>query len=106
MPSLTIVTPKGNVFPVPMDINLGDRKNAQPYLEEHLLNFTKGILSRIPMGQDEKDFVQRYDADLIERLGNTRSLTKGNFADTVLSPDLDVVVLVYSSDKKNQNIEK
>lgn len=28
MPAFTIVTPKGNYFPVPLDVNLGDRHSA------------------------------------------------------------------------------
>ena len=40
------MTPGGNYFPVPFDINLGDSLAAEKYLEEHLLNFTKGILRR------------------------------------------------------------
>ena len=44
-PSITIVTPKNNYFPIPDSINLGDRNSAQKYLEEHMLNFTKGLLA-------------------------------------------------------------
>lgn len=52
LPAMTVVTPKGNYFPVPMDINLGDSKIVDKYIEEHLRNFTKGIL---PMPTLDKD---------------------------------------------------
>jgi hypothetical protein len=44
-PAITIVTPKGNYFPIPETVNFGDRNFAQKYLEEHMLNFTKGLLA-------------------------------------------------------------
>ncbi len=104
MPAFTILTPKGNYFPIPIDVNLGDRKFAQTYMEEHLLNFTKGILPHPELEPSEKEYLKRHDIYLLERLGNTRSLHKGNFAETVLSKDFDVAVLVYTSDSKSPHI--
>ena len=99
VPAITIVTPKGNYFPIPETVNLGDRNLAQKYLEEHMLNFTKGLLAPPQLDDIDKDLLARRDSEILERLTNTRNLNSKNFQDSALSENLDVVVFVYTSDR-------
>ena len=43
-PALSVVTPNGRYYPVPESVSLGNPDTAYHIMEEHLLNFTKGIL--------------------------------------------------------------
>ena len=76
LPSLNIVTPKGNYFPIPEHVNLGDRETAKLYIEEHLLNFTKGLLEMPELNVQDHEYQNRRDFDALDRLANTRTLTK------------------------------
>lgn len=79
VPSITVVTPKGNYFPIPETVNLGDRTFAQKYIEEHMLNFTKGLLAPPQLNPAESDLLARRDTEIQERLTNTRNLNSKNF---------------------------
>lgn len=105
-PAITIVTPKGNYFPIPETVNFGDRNFAQKYLEEHMLNFTKGLLAPPQLSPVDQDLIARRDSEILERLTNTRNLNSKNFKDSALSQDLDVVVFVYTSDKNHESFKR
>jgi hypothetical protein len=99
---MTIVTPGGNFFPIPMDVNLGDNRIAEKYIEEHLLNFTKGILKSSALDVEADEKYEQRDFDLLEKFSNTRALTRHNFRDNAVESELDVVVFVHTSEKNHQ----
>lgn len=70
MPAFVVLTPKGNYFPIGMDVRLGDEKTIDNMINEHLLNFTKGILP-MPDRQESVE-LQNRDYEIYEKLGNTR----------------------------------
>jgi hypothetical protein len=105
-PSLSIITPKGNYFPVPYEIKLGDRVIAEKYLEDHLLNFTKGLLKLPDLSESVEDYFSRHDGEVLDRLPNVRALSKTNFQSTVSSSDLDIVAFVYTSDNKHHTFDQ
>ena len=100
-PSMTVVTPKGSFYPVSIDVQLTDK-----IIEEHLLNFTKGILPKPQIDESSQQKWANQDHDILERLGNTRTLTKFNIKETVYSSEIDVVLFVYSSDKTDPNWQR
>ncbi len=57
------------------------------------------------MTAEDSDLLERRSNEINERLTNTRNLNSKNFKDSALSQELDVVVFVYSSDKKNPNFK-
>jgi hypothetical protein len=101
---LAIVTPKGNYFPIPENIPLGDRNVAQRYIEEHLLNFTKGILAMPEINVQDHEHFNGRDFEALDRLANTRSVNKKEFKTTVTQSDIDVVALVFTSDKSSDRL--
>jgi hypothetical protein len=58
---------------------LGDRNSAKKYLEEHLLNFTKGLLAPPKIDAADIDHFERRSIEINERLANTRNLNSKNF---------------------------
>jgi hypothetical protein len=70
-----------------------------------MLNFTKGLLVPPQMTAEDSDLLERRSNEINERLTNTRNLNSKNFKDSALSQELDVVVFVYSSGKKNPNFK-
>lgn len=73
---MTIATPGGNFYPIPMNVNLGDSQIASSYIEEHLLNFTKGLLTSGAIDEEADEKFARRDLEILEKLGNTRALTR------------------------------
>jgi hypothetical protein len=43
--------------------------------------------------------LKRRDPDMPDKIANTRALTRHNFRDNALTDEIDVVTIVYTSDK-------
>lgn len=67
-------------------------------MDEHLLNFTKGILPMAPALIGQHETLKRRDTEISERLGNLRSVNRHNYRDHVVDNELDVFAFVYTSD--------
>jgi hypothetical protein len=52
---------------------------------------------------DAEEKFEKRDLDIMERLGNTRALTRYNFRDNAVVSELDVVVFVHTSDKTHKD---
>lgn len=71
------------------------------------MNFTKGILPKPQISETRPDKKwANMDHDMMERLGNTRVLTKFNVKETVWKSEHDVVLFVYSSEKTHSNWQR
>jgi hypothetical protein len=100
---MTVVTPKGSFYPIPETVNLGDSQTVEDIMEEHLLNFTKGILPRPEIKANKHP---NRDLDILERLGNARALMQADFKDNAYQSELDVALFVYTSDKTHTSWKK
>ena len=45
LPSFTLVTPKGNAFPIAYSVNLGDANTVDSIINQHIEGFVLGKLS-------------------------------------------------------------
>eukprot|EP00347_Sterkiella_histriomuscorum_P004030 403362013 len=104
LPAFTLITPKGNYFPIDMRVNLGDSSTIDKILNYHIDEFKAGRLT-LTQQDDEQRFKNR-DFEFIEKLSNVRTIGQKTFRDTITSPDHDVLVYVYTSDMSHQNWKK